>query len=300
MSAPSGPAPPMRLDRRTFGVAAAVVAVAALGLAAASMPDVSRLREAWPDTTSYMQLRLRQAEGAGRELTLRYDPVPLGRIPESVRRAVLVSEDAAFYGHFGIDLHEVRAAVAEAWRAKRLPRGASTITQQLARNLCLSPDRTLSRKLLEALIALRLEAGLSKHRILELYLNVIEFGDGLFGVQAASIRYFGLPVERLSPRQSAELAATIPSPRSDNPATRTGEFLWRADLAYRRAFEGDSAAASGARAAIASPADGRRRPETLPAGEAVAADTEPTVLPDTAAATARDTAAATASDTTPP
>lgn len=227
-----------------MALAAAVTGAAGLALAWMSLPDVSRLRGAWPDTTSYMRLRIQQASEAGRELTLRYRPVPLDRIPESLRRAVRVSEDAAFYQHPGLDVHEVRAALEGAWRERRAPRGASTITQQLARNLYLTPERTLSRKLREAMIAVQLESELSKRRILELYLNVIEFGDGVFGVQAGAAHYFGVPVERLSRRQAAELAAAIPAPRSDNPATRTREFLWRAGLAYRRAFaDADSATA---------------------------------------------------------
>jgi monofunctional biosynthetic peptidoglycan transglycosylase len=167
---------------------------------------------------------------------LRYTPVTLSRVPESVRRAVIVSEDAAFFGHRGFDWHEVRQAVRDAWRERRPPRGASTITQQLARNLFLSPSRNPVRKLREALIARRLEAALSKDRILELYLSVIEFGPGLYGVEAASRRYFGVGVSGVSPRQAAELAATIPSPRRHNPATRTREFQRRVDLAFRRAI----------------------------------------------------------------
>jgi monofunctional biosynthetic peptidoglycan transglycosylase len=167
---------------------------------------------------------------------LDYRPVPLSRIPQSVQRAVLVSEDAAFFSHGGFDWFEVREAVREAWEEREFPRGASTITQQLARNLFLSPARTPFRKLREALIARRLEAALSKARILELYLNVIEFGRGVYGVDAASRRYFGVGVESVGRREAAALAATIPSPRRNNPASGTVSFRRRADLAYRRAF----------------------------------------------------------------
>lgn len=250
----------------------AVTGVAGLVLALASLPDVSRLRAGWPDTTSYMRLRVRQARDAGRQLELRYRPVPLERVPERLRRAVLVSEDAAFYGHWGVDLHEVEAALREAWRRGRAPRGASTITQQLARNLYLTPERSLSRKFREAVIALRLEAELSKRRILELYLNVIELGDGVFGVQAGSTRYFGRPVGRLTRRQAAELAATIPAPRTHNPATRTAEFAWRADLIYRRAFGGTEPASDGGRPGDAGAGSGAGAIEGapgLPAGDTV-------------------------------
>lgn len=222
--------------RPTLLLALAASVTLGLGLTVASLPDVSRLRTAAPDTTAYMQLRLEQARASGRPLSLRHRPVPLDRISDRLRRAVRVAEDAAFYGHPGIDVHELKNALMEAWREKRMPRGASTITQQLARNLYLSPERTLTRKAREAAIAVRMETELSKERILELYLNAIELGTGVFGVQAASIHYFGRTADELSRRQAAMLAATIPSPRTDNPSTDTREFRWRTELVHRRAF----------------------------------------------------------------
>lgn len=178
-----------------------------------------------------------------------------------------VAEDAAFYRHPGIDFRELERALSEAWREKRPPRGASTITQQLARNLYLSPDRTLRRKAREAAIALRMESELPKERILELYLNVIELGNGVFGVQAGSTHYFGLPADRLSRRQAAMLAATIPSPRTDNPSTETQEFRWRTELVFRRAFGKTSATDT---AAVGSSDTLPSRPEALPAADSVA------------------------------
>jgi monofunctional biosynthetic peptidoglycan transglycosylase len=166
-------------------------------------------------------------------------PVPPGgsrRGARSLRRAVLVSEDAAFFDHSGFDWYELRAAIRKAWEEKEAPRGASTITQQLARNLYLSPRRSLSRKLREALITRRLERKLSKNRIFELYLSVIELGKGVFGVDAAARHYFGVPVSGASASQAAMLAATIPSPLRDNPATDTRRFRWRTDLIAGRAF----------------------------------------------------------------
>jgi len=237
-----------------------------LGLALASLPDVSRLRTAAPDTTAYMQLRLEQARASGRRLSLRHRPVPLKRISYRLRRAVRVAEDAGFFQHPGIDVHELTSALVEAWRERRMPRGASTITQQLARNLYLSPDRTLTRKAREAAIALRMEAELSKARILELYLNAIELGRGVFGVQAGSIHYFGRAADELSRRQAAMLAATIPSPRIDNPSTNSREFRWRTELVYRRAFGEPSPPESGVGEAPSSPAP---VPEGLPAGDSV-------------------------------
>lgn len=202
----------------------------------ATLPDPSGLAEAWPETTAYMRLRAAEAEAEGRQFRLRYSPVPLSRIPESVQRAIRVAEDAAFFQHRGFDWFEVRQAVGKAWEEGETPRGASTITQQLARNLYLSPRRNLFRKVREALITERLEARLSKRRIFELYLNVIEFGQGVFGVEAAARHYFGIPVAEAYPLQAAELAATIPAPRRQNPLTDTRGFRWRTELIYVRAF----------------------------------------------------------------
>ncbi len=203
-----------------------------------TLPSVSRYAEAWPDTTAYMMIRLAQAERQDEPLRLRYRPVPLAQVPTTVRRAVLVSEDAAFFDHSGFDWFELREALEKSWRERVPPRGASTITQQLARNLYLSPRRSLTRKLREALITRRLERSLSKNRILELYMSVIELGPGIFGVEAAAREYFGVAVSGVSSRQAAMLAATIPSPLRDNPATDTRRFRWRTGLIARRAFGG--------------------------------------------------------------
>ena len=201
-----------------------------------TLPDPREYASEWPERTAYMEGWLAGGDPGARSID--YRPVPLSRIPESLGRAVLVSEDAGFYGHGGFDWHEVGAALEEAWKERELPRGASTITQQLARNLYLSPSRNPLRKLREALITRRLESRLPKNRIFELYLNVIELGPGVYGVEAAAHRYFGKPVAALSPREAAELAATIPSPRGNNPSTRTRSFQWRARLAHARAFGG--------------------------------------------------------------
>lgn len=201
-----------------------------------SLPDVRTLRSGWPAQTSYMKQRIQEAKEGGETLRLGYRPVRLSAIPKSVQRAVRVAEDAAFYDHHGFDWYELRDAIRRAWERKEAPRGASTITQQLARNLYLSSDRSYLRKLREALIARRLERQLEKRRILELYLNVIELGPGLFGVEAASRHYFGIPVSDVSERQAAMLAASIPAPRRDNPATDTRRFRWRTRLVYERAF----------------------------------------------------------------
>lgn len=235
----------MEREERFFRRAAFVVPAAIAGtvlswlaLNLITLPSVSRYGEMWPDTTAYMRIRIAQAERRDEDFVLRYRPVPLGRVPSTVRRAVLVSEDAAFFDHRGFDWFELRAAIEKAWQEREPPRGASTITQQLARNLFLSPRRSLTRKLREALITWKLERALSKNRILELYLSVIELGPGIFGVEAASRAYFDTSISGVAPREAAMLAATIPAPLRDNPATDTRRFRWRTGLVARRAFRG--------------------------------------------------------------
>ena len=222
--------------------AVAVVALAVLWL---TLPEPMALESGWPGTTAYMELRQEQAREGGRPAGLSLEPVPLAAIPRPVRRAVIVAEDAAFWRHGGVDWSEVRAAVTEWWREDERLRGASTLTMQLARNLYLSPERSWLRKARETLLAWRLEARLPKSRILELYLNVVELGDGVFGVEAAAHRYWQVSVSALGPRRAAELAATLPSPREDNPATRTPRFRWRAELIFERAFGGPPDAGAG-------------------------------------------------------
>ncbi len=187
---------------------------------------------------------------------LRYAPVPLDAISPALVEAVVLAEDARFRHHAGMDWIEVRKALgyrrtrfdwsegadrAELWRALRLAparrsalRGASTITQQLAKNLYLSPSRNPLRKLKEAVTAYRLERALGKDRILELYLNVAQWGDGVWGAEAASRRYFKTGADRLSLTQAAALAASLPFPLGSNPAYRPVRMRRRQDLILRR------------------------------------------------------------------
>ena len=156
-------------------------------------------------------------------------PAPLASISPVLQRMVIIGEDSRFRAHWGVDVIELR----EAARAG-LRRGASTITQQLAKNLYLSPARNPLRKLKEALTAVRLEWWLPKDRILEIYLNVVEWGPGLWGVDAASHAYFGVAPSALSDEQAAALAATLPHPRSSNPAYRPERMLLRRDWILAR------------------------------------------------------------------
>jgi monofunctional biosynthetic peptidoglycan transglycosylase len=139
-------------------------------------PDVAALAEQPPASTSFMERRKKELRRAGKDDTLQYRWVPYDRISSHLRRAVLVAEDNLFYEHEGVDVQAMQDAIKRDWKRRRLTHGGSTITQQLAKNLYLSPSRNPVRKLKEYLLARSLEKHLTKKRILELYLNVVEFG----------------------------------------------------------------------------------------------------------------------------
>ncbi len=181
-----------------------------------------------------MQYRMQQARLQGKSFRIRYQWVALNRIPRLLQRAVILSEDAAFWVHRGFDWHELKAAFQKNWQSGKVVRGGSTITQQLAKNLFLSPERSIYRKLKEMGITYQLERHLSKKRILELYLNLIELGPGVFGVQAAAKYYFGVSVANLTPVQILLLAASIPSPLKHNPKRPTRRLFWRANIILNR------------------------------------------------------------------
>lgn len=206
-----------------------------------------------PGETAFMAMRAQQGgEGAPR----RYTPVPLEAVAPVMLRAVLIAEDNRFYEHAGFDWVQVRRAigyprddfdwstarhrrdlqraVVRALRGEGQVRGASTITQQLAKNLYLSPSRNPLRKVKEAVLAKRLEWTFSKDRILELYLNVAEFGPGIWGVEAASQEYFRKPAARLGRTEAAALAALLPFPRLSNPSYRPGRMRARQAIILQR------------------------------------------------------------------
>jgi monofunctional biosynthetic peptidoglycan transglycosylase len=199
-----------------------------------TLPDVRALAHTNPTTTAFIELRKREAEEGGRQLVIRQQWVPYSRISNTLRRAVLVAEDASFFDHEGVDYKELRASLELNWEEGRFSRGASTITQQLAKNLYLSPSRNPMRKLKELMITRRLEAALTKRRILELYLNVIEWGDGIFGAEAAARTYFRKSASALSADEAALLAGAIINPRVHNPAKPTRRLLRRQQIIVRR------------------------------------------------------------------
>lgn len=204
-----------------------------------------------------MKARVVEARAAGQPFELRREWVPLDELPPTLVRVVLLAEDDRFREHHGIDwlaiAEEVRytgqlppnwrdpadraalrAALDHARENRQSLRGRSTITQQLARNLYLAERRSFFRKGREFIVARRLERFLTKDRILELYLNSVELGDGIFGVEAASQAYFGRSARNLTRTQAASLAATLPHPRTSNPAHRPARMEWRRDLLLER------------------------------------------------------------------
>lgn len=203
-----------------------------------------------PDTSAVIRQRVDEARSRGEDLEIRMEWVPLDRISQRLQRAVIVAEDGRFRDHNGVDwnalreelrysgdddfswfdvddLGALRESLSYYIRNRDKVRGRSTITQQLAKNLYFSTARSPVRKLEEYMVARRLEMFLSKDRILELYLNIVEFGPGLFGAEAAAQEYFGRSAADLSADQAAALAATLPHPLSSNPDHRPGRMQAR-------------------------------------------------------------------------
>jgi monofunctional biosynthetic peptidoglycan transglycosylase len=194
-----------------------------LGLAAwlafelVRFPDVTELKDAPPKTTAFMELRKKQLRKAGKSDDLQWRWVPYSRISPNLRRGVLVAEDNSFYEHEGIDTKGMREALERNWKRRKITHGGSTITQQLAKNLYLSPSRNPLRKVREYFITRSLEKHLTKKRILEIYLNVVEMGERVYGAEAAARHYFGKSSASLSSREAALLAGCLPNPRVMNP-----------------------------------------------------------------------------------
>jgi monofunctional glycosyltransferase len=213
---------------------AAATAFAYVVYAYLTLPDVRALRTANPSTTAFIELRAYEASVSRRSPRRIQHWVGYGQISQPFKRAVLVAEDDAFWQHEGIDFEQLQESLEVDWAKGRFLRGGSTITQQLAKNLYLSPSKNPLRKLRELIIARRLEAELKKSRILEIYLNVIEWGDGVYGAEAAAQTYFRTNASTLGPAESALLAAAIVNPRLLNPARPTARLIRRQQLILRR------------------------------------------------------------------
>jgi monofunctional biosynthetic peptidoglycan transglycosylase len=200
----------------------ALAAYVWLGLPARG--EVRALAGSNPGTTGVMRQRDEEARAAGRSPRRQQIWVPISRVSRHLVHAVLSSEDQKFFGHQGVDWDAIEKSVQEDRKQWRLARGGSTITQQLAKNLFFTTHKSPVRKVRELFVARWLEEDLTKRRILELYLNVIEWGDGVYGAEAAAQRYYGKPASALDADEAAGLAAMIPNPRRINPRVDPGRF----------------------------------------------------------------------------
>lgn len=199
--------------------------------------DTGYLIGIWPDWSLYQQGPIQQSNFIRQYIfdryqhpnwpDLRWKQKPIDRISRNMIRALIVAEDARFYSHSGIDIEAIQSAMETNLSEKRFAYGGSTISQQTVKNIFLSSSRNPLRKWHELLLTIGMERNLSKKRILELYLNVVEFGRGIYGVEAAARYYWGKSASRLSVKQAIELAATLPSPVKHNPDTRTRDFKRR-------------------------------------------------------------------------
>ena len=198
-------------------VAAALALIAAGAVWDATRIRLGRLETRAPFPTALMRAREAEARRRGVSARIDFRFAPYDRISPLLRRAVLVAEDDAFFHHGGLDWSEIGASARRNLERRRIVRGGSTITQQLARNLYLGEERTATRKLKEVVLAVRIEQVVSKRRILELYLNLIEWGDGIYGAEAAARHYFGTTADALNARQALLLASVIINPRRFSP-----------------------------------------------------------------------------------
>jgi monofunctional biosynthetic peptidoglycan transglycosylase len=191
------------------------------------LPTIDNLSKKNPAKTALMDQRVKEARAKKKPYRINQSYIPYNSISPYLKKAVLVAEDAAFFSHQGIDYNELREAIKADWEKKRWARGGSTITMQLAKNLYLSTSKSLTRKGSEVVLARRMDDQLSKARIFELYLNYIEWGDGIFGCQAASLVYFDCSASELDPELAIRLASIIVNPRKYGPFTDTKRMITR-------------------------------------------------------------------------
>jgi monofunctional biosynthetic peptidoglycan transglycosylase len=199
-----------------------------------SITDLCDLAKENPKTTAFIEDRKDEWIEKGSKRKIYKTWVPLSRISPNVRKAVIVAEDPNFYHHNGLDFFAIKLAFRRNWEERDLGVGASTITQQLVKNLYLSSSRNPLRKYREAILALRLERCVKKNRILEIYLNVIEWGESTYGIEAAARRYYGKSAASLSRSEAAMLAAMIPNPKIYNPLKRSRALYKRQSRILRR------------------------------------------------------------------
>ncbi|HUH66717.1 MAG TPA: monofunctional biosynthetic peptidoglycan transglycosylase [Syntrophales bacterium] len=209
--------------------AAALVSSIALYLI---YPDVSKLKKVAPKKTAFMEYREKEWQEHGKKKKIVQQWVPLSQIPAYVIKAVIIAEDDKFWSHEGFDYEAMQKAIEKDIKKKKFALGGSTISQQLAKNLYLTPSKNPVRKIKEAILTWRLERNLSKRRIIELYLNCVEWGDAIFGIEAAAHHYYNKDVSELTAQEAARLAAVLPNPIRFNPTGTSKYVEARADRIY--------------------------------------------------------------------
>ena len=210
-----------------------IILSAGLTLYLFSIPDVSKLKKENPKKTSFMKYREKEWRRQGKRYRIQQKWVSLSHISPYLKKAVLIAEDDKFWSHEGFDYEAIQKAIEKDIKSKKFKLGGSTISQQLAKNLYLSPAKNPLRKIREAIITWRLERVLTKKRILELYLNVAEWGDrGIFGIGAASRHYYGKLASELNPEEASRLASVLPNPRKYNQHGDSRYVRHRSNLIY--------------------------------------------------------------------
>jgi len=195
-------------------------------------PDVSRLKKENPKKTSFMEYREDEWKKKGKKFRIQKKWVSLGHISPYVMKAVIIAEDDKFWSHKGFDLDAIQKAIEKDIEKGKFKFGGSTISQQLVKNLYLTPSKNPLRKAKETIITWRLERALNKRRILEIYLNVVEWGEGIFGIEAAAQHYYSKPAIALGPQEAARLAAVLPNPRRYRPNGSSKYVEKRATIIY--------------------------------------------------------------------
>jgi monofunctional biosynthetic peptidoglycan transglycosylase len=209
-----------------------VIAVAAIMVYLMLVPDISGLKKKNPKKTALMEYCQEEWKKRGKKYRITQIWVPLSSVSPYLIKAVLIGEDDKFWSHEGFDYEAMRKAIEKDIKAGKFKFGGSTISQQLVKNLYLSPSKNPLRKLREAVITWRMEKVLSKRRILELYLNIAEWGEGIFGIEAAARYYYGKSASELDPVESARLVAVLPNPIRYNPLGDSRYVAHRSDLIY--------------------------------------------------------------------
>jgi monofunctional biosynthetic peptidoglycan transglycosylase len=232
-----------------------LVLLVAVALLRVAPIDVRALAHRDPGRSALMLQREREAREGGKLYREARHPVPLDHIARHLREAVLVAEDDKFFTHDGFDWAGIRDAARRDLKAHKMLRGGSTITQQLAKNLWLGTSRTPWRKLEEMFLAIRLERALTKRRILELYLNTIEWGEGVYGIDAAARHWFGVGAGSLDAGQSVRLAAVIINPRRFSPVVPDRRIQHRIQLIASRMRRRGAISENEYRAALGLPAE---------------------------------------------